>query len=261
MENSFEMQPSGNAAYDLSTPQSIKPQNPAAIHQRTYQGKHSRVLYSTCAADPIPKACIPCRQRKVRCDLGSVDNPHDPPCVRCRREAKECFFSSTRRKPKKNASGDEYGSDTGDEVFEIKSGRKRLRASSGGPGYEVEAHEEPRTPGGSVGQTQPLRRPTGSKPVQYAEEDQKASEQTVGLLQAAEVHGGHDALKLLYEAAAVQGHRKLSKETGSRPSINGISPASLPAIGSPIVDKANGSYTAGPMSMLVYHLQRALELC
>src|SRR2546421_9403469 len=56
------------------------PKDPPAQHKRTYQ------------------ACIPCRRRKVRCDLGSVDNPHDPPCVRCRRESKECFFSATRRK-------------------------------------------------------------------------------------------------------------------------------------------------------------------
>ncbi|PSR94215.1 hypothetical protein BD289DRAFT_338620, partial [Coniella lustricola] len=54
----------------------------AAQHKRVYQ------------------ACIPCRRRKVRCDLGSVDNPHDPPCVRCRRESKECYFSATRRKRK-----------------------------------------------------------------------------------------------------------------------------------------------------------------
>ncbi|KAL7271788.1 zinc finger transcriptional activator [Rhizina undulata] len=53
---------------------------PPTIHKRTYQ------------------ACIPCRQRKVRCDLGSVEAPHDPPCVRCRRESKECYFSATRRK-------------------------------------------------------------------------------------------------------------------------------------------------------------------
>lgn len=41
---------------------------------------------------------IPCRKRKVRCDLGPVDDPHDPPCQRCRRESKECYFSATRRK-------------------------------------------------------------------------------------------------------------------------------------------------------------------
>ena len=184
----------------------------------------------------------------MRCDLGSVDNPSDPPCVRCRRESKDCYFSSTRRK-KKGTGEEEYGSDTGDEtIYEVKTGRKRFRQSSGDPAYE-QFEEQPRTPGGSVGQKAPLRRPEGQRPVQYAEEDHKISEQTVGLLQASEVHGGHDALKLLAEATSVLGKRKLSKETGSRPSINGVSPASLPAIGSPIIDKVNGSYTAGPMSM------------
>ncbi|KAJ5802782.1 uncharacterized protein N7503_005232 [Penicillium pulvis] len=46
------------------------------------------------------QACDPCRKRKVKCDLGSVDNPRPPPCVRCRRESKRCEFSITRRKRK-----------------------------------------------------------------------------------------------------------------------------------------------------------------
>ncbi|RPA92676.1 hypothetical protein L873DRAFT_155934 [Choiromyces venosus 120613-1] len=66
------------------------PPPPPTIHKRTYQ------------------ACIPCRQRKVRCDLGSVEAPHDPPCVRCRRESKECYFSATRRKTR-TPSTDELG--------------------------------------------------------------------------------------------------------------------------------------------------------
>ena len=40
----------------------------------------------------------------MRCQLGSVDAPHKPPCARCRRETKECLFSATRkRRPKKAA--------------------------------------------------------------------------------------------------------------------------------------------------------------
>ncbi|KIV86996.1 hypothetical protein PV11_02569 [Exophiala sideris] len=42
----------------------------------------------------VYKACVSCRQRKVRCDLGSVDRPHEPPCARCRREQKECYFGT-----------------------------------------------------------------------------------------------------------------------------------------------------------------------
>ncbi|KAI2125141.1 zinc finger transcriptional activator, partial [Ophidiomyces ophidiicola] len=58
------------------------------------------------ASSPPPQhrrgyqACDPCRKRKVKCDLGSVDNPRPPPCVRCRRESKRCEFSATRRKRK-----------------------------------------------------------------------------------------------------------------------------------------------------------------
>ena len=73
-QGSAQQTPGGNA-------------NQAPQHKRVYQ------------------ACIPCRRRKVRCDLGSVDNPHDPPCVRCRRESKDCYFSATRRKRKTDDDG------------------------------------------------------------------------------------------------------------------------------------------------------------
>ncbi|KAF3490882.1 uncharacterized protein GIQ15_00399 [Arthroderma uncinatum] len=52
------------------------------VHKRAYQ------------------ACIPCRERRVRCDLGSVDQPHQGPCGRCRRERKFCHFSATRGRKK-----------------------------------------------------------------------------------------------------------------------------------------------------------------
>ncbi len=39
------------------------------------------------------KACIQCRKRKARCDLGGTSSP---PCARCRREHRECVFSSER---------------------------------------------------------------------------------------------------------------------------------------------------------------------
>ncbi|KAK2748142.1 hypothetical protein FQN57_001266 [Myotisia sp. PD_48] len=70
---------------DLTDDPRYSPQrslSPPAQHRRGYQ------------------ACDPCRKRKVKCDLGSVDNPRPPPCVRCRRESKRCEFSATRRKRK-----------------------------------------------------------------------------------------------------------------------------------------------------------------
>ena len=83
---------------------------PAAVHKRTYQ------------------ACIPCRQRKVRCDLGPVDAPHDPPCVRCRREKKNCYFTPTRRKRK---PGDEDEGETAGDVNEEDQAHKRRSITDG----------------------------------------------------------------------------------------------------------------------------------
>ncbi|KAM9914305.1 hypothetical protein OXX69_000754 [Metschnikowia pulcherrima] len=57
-------------------------------------------------------ACLNCRVRKVKCDLGSVDSPRDR-CVRCARERRDCVFvDSKKRKLAKNraASVDSAGS-------------------------------------------------------------------------------------------------------------------------------------------------------
>ncbi|KAL4922295.1 hypothetical protein BDW62DRAFT_50924 [Aspergillus aurantiobrunneus] len=44
------------------------------------------------------KACIPCRQRKAKCDLGQLPDgsPMGPPCAKCRREQRQCVFSKIR---------------------------------------------------------------------------------------------------------------------------------------------------------------------
>ena len=44
---------------------------------------------------------MPCRSRKVKCDLGNPDAPNAPPCARCRREGKECVFSGPRASTKR----------------------------------------------------------------------------------------------------------------------------------------------------------------
>lgn len=170
----------------------------------------------------VYQACIPCRRRKVRCDLGSVDNPHDPPCVRCRRESKECFFSATRRKRKAD-DGDVSDHDE----YIIRNGRKRLNNSGGSesrtpPPVEVEDRsrlysDAPLTPGGSMGRTQPLRRPddqnnTGhnhrgdSSNTRNHDHDPADANQQLENVEAQTVmrrglYGPHDALDLLYKAA------------------------------------------------------------
>lgn len=201
------------------------------------------------------QACIPCRRRKVRCDLGPVDNPHDPPCVRCRRESKECFFSATRRKRKQD--GDDEPDDVDD--YELRNARKRSRPSDVEPPAPVASNasnttantngnangttayvSQPLTPGGSVGRYEPLRRPTTASaslpPVEHTDEDIKVNNESVATLQTGEIYSGHDALNLLFEAARNGGmdlhHRTASASSLQRPALGGSTPGSTFA-GSP----------------------------
>lgn len=189
-------------------------------------------------AQPLPaqhkrvyQACIPCRRRKVKCDLGSVDNPSDPPCVRCRRESKECYFSPTRRKRKNDDGGDDSldGYEYGDDYI-IRNGRKMVQASPpasvrqgsmGAPPSAARATYSdnapyptapPLTPGGSIGRAQPLRRPqaqhTSSDTSQRYAHERQSDESNTQLenleaqeVMRKEVYGPHDALDLLYKAA------------------------------------------------------------
>lgn len=165
------------------------------------------------ALDPqhkrVYQACIPCRRRKVRCDLGSVDNPHDPPCVRCRRESKECFFSATRRKRKGDEALEEY-----DDEYIIRNGRKRHYLDDTPPVQERRSFSTgPLTPGGSSGRTLPLKRPSdgghgmhGS--ISHGHEDSNAHVENFEAqsVMRKEVYGPHDALDLLYKAATDSPH-------------------------------------------------------
>ncbi|KAJ4299552.1 zinc finger transcriptional activator [Kalmusia sp. IMI 367209] len=188
------------------------------------------------------QACIPCRRRKVRCDLGPVDNPHDPPCVRCRRESKECFFSATRRKRKTDGGDIEE-----DDDYEIRNGRKRQRVEEEDRPAPLQLNDangsaygsQPLTPGGSIGRYEPLRRPnTASHSQPNDEEDQKLNDTTTAVLQAGEIYSGHDALNLLFEAAGRNGdiehHRAGSASSLHRPMLGaGSTPGSQTNFASP----------------------------
>lgn len=160
----------------------------------------------------VYQACIPCRRRKVKCDLGSVDNPGDPPCVRCRRESKECYFSATRRKRKTTDGPD--GSADGNELdddYLIRNGRKRLYSDTGHDtpggrtgfmassiGRYMDEPQGPMTPGGNIGRTQPLRRPNaGSEDGRNVHMENYEAQEVM----RREVYNPHDALDLLYKAA------------------------------------------------------------
>ncbi|OAA57229.1 Zn(2)-C6 fungal-type DNA-binding domain protein [Cordyceps fumosorosea ARSEF 2679] len=149
----------------------------------------------------VYQACIPCRRRKVRCDLGSVDNPHDPPCVRCRRESKECFFSATRRKRKSEDDGSDL------EEYIIRNGRRKVQATSPGR-VEHRVYAEPTIPQSNTNwRSQPLRRPDGGRRDKRTGDDSgDEGNQTLENIEAQTVmrqtvYGPHDALDLLYKAA------------------------------------------------------------
>lgn len=179
--------------------------NTPAQQQQTQQQREQSEAAAAANAQHkrVYQACIPCRRRKVRCDLGSVDNPHDPPCVRCRRESKECFFSATRRKRK---TDDDEGSDVDEYI--VRNGRKRLHAGeSPPPRLDRRFYSEvPLTPGGSHGRSQPLRRPDGSRRERRdseldGDDDAKLENLEAQTAMRRAVYNPHDALDLLYKAA------------------------------------------------------------
>ena len=169
----------------------------------------------------VYQACIPCRRRKVRCDLGSVDNPSDPPCVRCRRESKECYFSATRRKRKVDDDMTDIFDDPDQDDYILRNGRKQLRTGESpvvaAPLDRRLYSDVPLTPGGSRGRAQPLRRPGDGGP--RSTTSTGGARSTTGgefgageantplenfearTVMRREVYGPHDALDLLYKAA------------------------------------------------------------
>lgn len=145
----------------------------------------------------------------MRCDLGSVDDPHEPPCVRCRRESKECYFSATRRKRKNEEEVEEPEDD-----YTVRNSRKRPHSEDTPPFIDRKSYSSvPLTPGGSTGRTQPLRRPNSehedggksSTGPSYGDAGEDSNAQLENLeaqsVMRKEVYGPHDALDLLYKAA------------------------------------------------------------
>ncbi|KAL2889712.1 Transcriptional activator ARO80 [Ceratocystis lukuohia] len=200
-----------------SKPAAVRPPNTSTTPHSTTPSITEKRPKSSTPSDPqsqtaqanlqhkrVYQACIPCRRRKVRCDLGSVDNPHDPPCVRCRRESKDCFFSATRRKRKTDNLDGELESDE----YIIRNGRKRLHAGEA-PHTPIDRSiysEAPLTPGGSIGRREPLRRPGDTSATTRDFSSGEDSNAQLANLEAQEVmrdrvYGPHDALDLLYKAA------------------------------------------------------------
>ncbi|KAL4803611.1 hypothetical protein BDV18DRAFT_36713 [Aspergillus unguis] len=148
------------------------------------------------------KACIPCRRRKVKCDVESESepNPHGP-CLRCRKMSLDCRFSAKRpwsRSSAKNASVQENGGEVGSEssINARSEGRDWGGSSVGVPGGGLA-----RPDGGAVAGRDHEKSPLASI------EEYGGISTTVLQKQVA---SGNDALDILFDAAAQVGSNPTS---------------------------------------------------
>lgn len=159
-------------------------------------------------------AQIPCRKRKVRCDLGPVDNPHEPPCVRCRRESKDCYFSATRRKRKADGGEDELEDDVSlaNDEYAARNGRKKSINTSGSmrefghqgsPGsLSVTSALDGYSVAGELQYQQPRPYSTDATSRRQEEDpDQELANETAAALFQAPINTPGDALHLLLKAS------------------------------------------------------------
>jgi len=127
------------------------------------------------------QACVPCRKRKVKCDLGDPGNPSDPPCRRCRREHKECYFQDLRTKKS-------------DPSLAPQGGRLTKRARTA----KSSASPAPIQPPGPNAIFPPFSPSTGVAISSIGSSESNTADRILHK----EVHNANEALNLLYEAAA-----------------------------------------------------------
>jgi len=168
------------------------------------------------------KACISCRKRKAKCDLGGRDGP---PCVRCRRELRECVFSAERSWPKKRRMDDQPSHTQG------SSHRPSLRDDN-------ILQSGPRIQPGNLdrGVDNQLRDSSRTAESTHSSDD-CVQDQVPDLAQSVMrtvVSNGHDVLDILYQAATQdQGStrsehaRNVGFESQVRPSTTSLDVSSL----------------------------------
>ncbi|KAJ5090028.1 hypothetical protein N7532_008712 [Penicillium argentinense] len=187
-----------------------RPSRPDRPYQRTY------------------KACIPCRARKAKCDLGTGPDglPIGPPCARCRREMRECVFPEKRawersRKRGRSVDDNEQVSPVGEAAGSSPEAVKR---------HFTQAHQSqypdttsPFQQGWSFGHQQSPQNghcsQIGISPVQaadvnmqtnpspsqsYHDHRHRSSSTLASSMMRTVVASGNDALNILFEAATAQ---------------------------------------------------------
>ncbi|KAL6232242.1 hypothetical protein BDW75DRAFT_24616 [Aspergillus navahoensis] len=145
------------------------------------------------------KACIPCRQRKAKCDLGELPDgsPIGPPCAKCRREQRECVFSETRaweRRKKRAAS----------QASTLSPANIRRKLSSNTPPHDQEPEIQRRDPASADNvDGYPETSITSHRPTAKSLHARQESASTLeNSMMRTVVSSGNDALNILFEAAA-----------------------------------------------------------
>ncbi|KAL4804496.1 hypothetical protein BDV18DRAFT_162260 [Aspergillus unguis] len=158
---------------------------PGAPSERTYQRTY--------------KACIPCRQRKAKCDLGELPDgsPIGPPCAKCRREQRDCVFSETRaweRKKKREAQ---------EEVSPSLNRRRKLSTSTQPVDEEGVVQQDGWTPDHNADKNADGHSEDYRRPRRQTTEDShtRQSSSLDNSMMRTVVSSGNDALSILFEAA------------------------------------------------------------
>ncbi|KAL1966948.1 hypothetical protein VTN77DRAFT_3692 [Rasamsonia byssochlamydoides] len=142
------------------------------------------------------KACLSCRQKKARCDLGGGANgiPAGPPCARCRREQRQCVFSEKRSWARtKKADSDRRESITSPDRTRSDRSTQLDISSSETSGIGNRTFGQDAAPS-SIHNTSP--------PSQRSHGGPSAPTGLTSSMMRTVVSSGNDALNLLFEAAA-----------------------------------------------------------
>ncbi|CEO60722.1 hypothetical protein PMG11_05290 [Penicillium brasilianum] len=185
-----------------------RPSRPDRPYQRTY------------------KACIPCRQRKAKCDLGTGPDglPIGPPCARCRREMRECVFPEKRaweRSRKRGRSLEDNETDISpshqtvqypqDSTSPFQRGWTFARPNPSphnDHSSQIGISPQPMADASIHAQTSPAH--------SYQENRHRSSSNLASSMMRTVVASGNDALSILFEAANRQEDNQPSDESPPR---------------------------------------------
>ena len=187
--------------------------------------------------------------------MGPVDQPNDPPCVRCRREAKECYFSATRRKRKADSDEGQSAGDgppEGDHAAHLA--RKKGARISGSFDQQSLPYGQQSLISGSLPASSPLdgydlhregplqhdSQYVASQEMREAEDgqDQEVSNETAAALFQSPINVPGDALHLLLKASDESEHmqRRDAASRGRRSTSQSVRNSGI----------AHATYHSGP---------------